>query len=125
MANPRPPARPRRAMVLAAGLGTRMRPITERMPKPLIEVGGKPLIDHALDRLASAEVELAVVNIHHFADQMQRHLASRRRPKIFVSDERGRLPAWIPSRRNVDPRRRSRCDRRGGGRDPGQRGMTT
>src|SRR5438876_3428260 len=91
MANPHPRARPRRAMVLAAGLGIRMRPITERMPKPLIEVGGKPLIDHALDRLASAEVELAVVNIHHFADQMQRHLASRRRPKIVVSDERGRL----------------------------------
>ena len=91
MANPRPPARPRRAMVLAAGLGVRMRPITERMPKPLIEVGGKALIDHALDRLASAQVELAVVNIHHFPDQMQRHLAARRRPEILVSDERDRL----------------------------------
>lgn len=91
MTKPHPRARPRRAMVLAAGLGVRMRPITERMPKPLIEVGGKALIDHALDRLASAEVELAVVNIHHFADQMRRHLASRRRPEIVVSDERDRL----------------------------------
>ncbi len=91
MANPHPRARPRRAMVLAAGLGIRMRPITERVPKPLIEVGGKALIDHALDRLASAEVELAVVNIHHFADQMRRHLAARRRPEILVSDERDRL----------------------------------
>src|ERR1700680_5298826 len=85
MAIPHPPFRPRRAMVLAAGLGIRMRPLTARMPKPLIEVGGKALIDHALDRLATAEVELAVVNIHHFADQMRRHLASRRRPKIVVS----------------------------------------
>ena len=91
MANPHPPFRPRRAMVLAAGLGVRMRPITERIPKPLIEVGGKALIDHALDRLAAADVEFAVVNVHHFADQMQRHLASRRRPKIIVSDERDRL----------------------------------
>jgi len=91
MANSHPPFGPRRAMVLAAGLGTRMRPLTEHMPKPLIEVGGKALIDHALDRLASAEVDAAVVNIHHFADQMQRHLTSRRRPRIILSDERGRL----------------------------------
>jgi MurNAc alpha-1-phosphate uridylyltransferase len=83
--------KPRRAMVLAAGLGTRMRPITERIPKPLVEVGGKALIDHALDRLAAADVELAVVNIHHFADQMERHLRARRRPRIVVSDERDRL----------------------------------
>jgi MurNAc alpha-1-phosphate uridylyltransferase len=91
MANPRPLVRPRRAMVLAAGLGTRMRPLTERIPKPLIEVGGKALIDHALDRLATAGVELAVVNIHHLAELMQRHLASRRRPNIVLSDERDRL----------------------------------
>ena len=88
MANPQSPVRPRRAMVLAAGLGMRMRPITEKIPKPLIEVGGKALIDHALDRLAAADVELAVVNVHHFADQMQRHLASRRKPKIAISEER-------------------------------------
>ncbi len=91
MAKPHSPFRPRHAMVLAAGLGNRMRPITERIPKPLIEVGGKALIDHALDRLAAAEVELAVVNIHHFADQMRRHLTARRKPKIVVSDERDRL----------------------------------
>jgi MurNAc alpha-1-phosphate uridylyltransferase len=91
MANPRSPARPRHAMVLAAGLGTRMRPITERMPKPLVKVGGKALIDYALDRLTAADVELAVVNIHHFPDQMHRHLASRRRPRIIVSDERDHL----------------------------------
>ncbi len=91
MAKPHSPFRPRRAMVLAAGLGNRMRPITERIPKPLIEVGGKALIDHALDRLAAAEVELAVVNIHHFADQMRRHLAAWQKPKIVVSDERDRL----------------------------------
>jgi N-acetyl-alpha-D-muramate 1-phosphate uridylyltransferase len=91
MANLHSVVRPRHAMVLAAGLGTRMRPITERMPKPLIKVGGKALIDHALDRLTAADVELAVVNIHHFPDQMHRHLASRRRPRIIVSDERDQL----------------------------------
>ncbi len=78
-------------MVLSAGLGTRMRPLTERMPKPLVEVGGKPLIDHVLDRLAEAGVERAVVNVHHFAEQLERHLASRTKPKIVISDERGVL----------------------------------
>ncbi len=85
------PFAPRRAMVLAAGLGTRMRPLTNRVPKPLIQVGGKALIDHALDRLAAAGVETAVVNIHHFADQLQRHLAERQRPEIVISDERQHL----------------------------------
>ena len=78
-------------MVLSAGLGTRMRPLTERMPKPLVEVGGKPLIDHVLDRLAEANVERAVVNVHHFAEQIERHLATRTKPKITISDERGLL----------------------------------
>jgi len=82
---------PRRAMVLAAGFGTRMLPLTERKPKPLVEVGGKPLIDHVLDRLADAGVERAVVNVHHFAEQMQRHLAARQKPQIVISDERGLL----------------------------------
>jgi len=78
-------------MVLSAGLGTRMRPLTEKMPKPLVEVGGKALIDHVLDRLAEAGVERAVVNVHHFAEQIERHVASRTKPKIVISDERGLL----------------------------------
>lgn len=75
-------------MVFAAGLGTRMRPITETLPKPLIKVAGKALIDHSLDRFAEAGVETAVVNVHHHADQIEAHLAHRQAPKIVVSDER-------------------------------------
>ena len=84
-------ATPKTAMVLSAGLGTRMRPLTERKPKPLVEVGGKALIDHVLDRLAEAGVERAVVNVHHFADQLERHLAARQKPQIVFSNERGLL----------------------------------
>jgi MurNAc alpha-1-phosphate uridylyltransferase len=76
-------------MILAAGLGTRMRPLTDTMPKPLVRVGGKPLINHVLDRLAALGVETAVVNVHHFADQIEQHLRPRRVPKIVISDERG------------------------------------
>jgi len=79
---------PRCAMVLAAGLGTRMRPLTDKVPKPLVPVGGKPLINHVLDRLAAAGVETAVVNVHHFADQLEQHLKPRRAPRIVISDER-------------------------------------
>jgi MurNAc alpha-1-phosphate uridylyltransferase len=82
---------PRNAMVLAAGMGTRMHSLTEKMPKPLVKVGGKPLIDHVLDRLTAAGVTRAVINVHHFAEQMQRHLAARARPQIVISDERGLL----------------------------------
>lgn len=82
---------PRRAMVLAAGLGTRMRPITDSTPKPLVKISGKPLIDHVLDRLDEAGVENAVVNVHHMADQIRKHLSQRRRPRIVISDERGEL----------------------------------
>jgi N-acetyl-alpha-D-muramate 1-phosphate uridylyltransferase len=78
-------------MVLAAGIGTRMRPLTNKMPKPLVDVGGKALIDHVLDRLADAGVERAVVNVHHFAEQIERHLAARSKPQIVISDERGLL----------------------------------
>jgi MurNAc alpha-1-phosphate uridylyltransferase len=80
-----------RAMVLAAGLGTRMRPLTDTLPKPLMKVAGKALIDHVLDRLADAGVTEAVVNVHHRAEQIENHLKSRTRPRIVISDERGEL----------------------------------
>jgi MurNAc alpha-1-phosphate uridylyltransferase len=82
---------PDRAMVLAAGLGTRMRPITDRLPKPLVKVGGRPLIDHILDAAAAAAVREAVVNVHHLAPMMEAHLAGRSRPRIHISDEREAL----------------------------------
>ena len=78
----------KQAMVLAAGLGTRMRPITDHTPKPLVRIAGKPMIDYALDLLADAGVETAVVNVHHHADQMLEHLVSYSRLRIVISDER-------------------------------------
>jgi MurNAc alpha-1-phosphate uridylyltransferase len=78
-------------MVLAAGKGERMRPVTDTMPKPLVKVGGRALIDYVLERLAEAGVERAVVNVHHFAEQIERHLDGRKRPKIVISDERDEL----------------------------------
>ena len=83
---------PATAMVLAAGLGTRMRPLTDDRPKALVEVGGQSLIDHVLDRLAEAGVARAVVNVHWFADRLEAHLAARGRgPQIVISDERAEL----------------------------------
>jgi N-acetyl-alpha-D-muramate 1-phosphate uridylyltransferase len=82
---------PKSAFVLAAGLGTRMRPYNGSVPKPLVTVGGKSLIDYSLDRLAQAHVERAVVNVHYLADALERHLKSRQRPQIVISDERGGL----------------------------------
>jgi MurNAc alpha-1-phosphate uridylyltransferase len=81
----------RRAMVLAAGLGQRMRPLTATRPKPLIEVSGRAMIDHTLDQLAAAGVETAVVNVHWLGDQIVRHLAGRTRPRIVISEERDLL----------------------------------
>ncbi len=78
-------------MVFAAGLGTRMRPLTDRTPKPLVSIAGRTLIDRALDDFAEAGVETAIINVHHLADQIEAHLASRARPRIVISDERARL----------------------------------
>ena len=79
------------AMVLAAGLGKRMRPLTASQPKPLVRVGGKPLIDHALDRLAEAGVAKAVVNVHYLADALEAHVSERKAPSVSISDERDLL----------------------------------
>lgn len=83
--------RPKTAMILAAGLGKRMRPITTTLPKPLVEVAGRALIDHALDRLQMAGVEKVVVNVHYLSELVVAHLAKRRFPKIVISDERKKL----------------------------------
>jgi N-acetyl-alpha-D-muramate 1-phosphate uridylyltransferase len=78
---------PRSAMVLAAGLGTRLRPVTQTVPKPLIEIDGRALIDHAIDQLALAGAECVVVNIHYKAAMLRAHLARRARPRILLSEE--------------------------------------
>lgn len=79
------------AMVLAAGLGTRLRPLTDTTPKPLIQVAGRSLLDRCLDRLIEAGIAEAVVNVHWLADQIERHLAGRSDIALTVSDERDRL----------------------------------
>ena len=81
----------KRAMVMAAGKGTRMQPLTDTMPKPMVPFMGRPLIDHVLDRLAEAGVEEVIVNTHHFADMLEAHLAKRDHPRIVLSDERAQL----------------------------------
>lgn len=85
------PRAPRKAIVLAAGLGKRMLPITATMPKPLVKVAGRSLIDFALDKLHEAGVETVVVNVHHFADMLEAHLSTRETPRIVISDERAEL----------------------------------
>jgi len=75
-------------MVLAAGLGLRMRPLTDHLPKPLVRVAGRPLLDHVLDKLAAAGVTEAVVNVHYLPDQIIDHVAPRTRPQVIISDER-------------------------------------
>ncbi len=82
---------PHTAMVLAAGLGTRMRPLTDDTPKPLIDVAGKALMDYALDRFAEAGVKRAVVNVHYLAGQVEAHVKTRMAPEIIISDERDLL----------------------------------
>ncbi len=78
---------PRRAMLLAAGLGKRMRPLSLRLPKPLLPVAGRSLLDRALDRLAAASVERVIVNAHHRADEIARHLAARTAPPVTLLRE--------------------------------------
>jgi MurNAc alpha-1-phosphate uridylyltransferase len=86
-----PKTAPNTAMVLAAGLGTRMRPLTNDRPKALVEVKGRALIDHVLDRLVEVGVETAVVNVHWFADRLEAHLQARDDIRILISDERSEL----------------------------------
>ena len=80
------------AMLMAAGLGKRMRPLTATRPKPLVKVAGQPLIDHALDRLKAGGIERVVVNVHYLADHVVAHMKLRKRPpEILISDERDKL----------------------------------
>src|ERR1700744_1646955 len=82
------PVKPDKAMILAAGLGLRMPPLTDRLPKPLVSVAGRPLLDHVLDKLGDAGVTDAVVNVHYLPDQIIAHVKARTRPRVIISDER-------------------------------------
>jgi MurNAc alpha-1-phosphate uridylyltransferase len=78
-------------MVLAAGLGLRMRPLTERMPKPLVQVAGQTLLDHVLNKLGDVGVSEAIVNVHYLPDQIIDHVAGRAKPCVIISDERNQV----------------------------------
>jgi MurNAc alpha-1-phosphate uridylyltransferase len=82
---------PDTVMVFAAGLGKRMRPVTETLPKPLVRIAGRAMIDHMLDRFAEIGIRRAIVNVHYLADQLEQHLAARTTPEIIISDERDKL----------------------------------
>jgi N-acetyl-alpha-D-muramate 1-phosphate uridylyltransferase len=82
---------PQTAMVLAAGYGERMRPLTETVPKPLVQVSGRALLDHVLDKLAQAGVPTAVVNVHYLANKIETHVTGRKSPRVLISDERDQL----------------------------------
>ena len=79
------------ALVLAAGLGTRMRPLTDKLPKPLVKLNGAPLIDHVIGRLEQGGVESVAVNLHYHADQLETYLSRRKTPRILFSDERAQI----------------------------------
>ena len=85
------PVKPPKAMVLAAGLGLRMRPLTERMPKPLVQVAGQTLLDHVLNKLGDVGVSEAIVNVHYLPDQIIDHVAGRAKPCVIISDERNQV----------------------------------
>src|SRR5438045_4429955 len=78
-------------MIMAAGLGTRMRPLTNKIPKPLVKVRGKALIDHVIDRLVATGVTMIVVNVHYMGEQIEEHLAKRKNVDIRISDEKVEL----------------------------------
>ena len=77
-----------KAMIFAAGLGTRLKPITDTMPKALVPVGGRPLIEHVVRKLKSSGIESVVVNVHHFADMIEKWAAEQDIIPIWISDER-------------------------------------
>src|SRR4029079_1867375 len=83
--------RPQAAMVLGGGMGKRMLPLTQDIPKPMVRLKGRTLIDHVLDRIAAAGVARAVVNVHYCADKLAAHLKRRKQREILISDERQQL----------------------------------